>query len=244
MIFGVCSDIGKIRTVNQDLYYNSECKELPLFVVADGMGGHNGGETASYLAIKTIKEMINKHKEELINKEIQIPKFIQDVFKEANSVIYKEGNNNKILYGMGTTLTAIYFSEKSAIIGHVGDSRAYLLKDNKLIQLTQDHSLVAELVKNGSISSEEAKNHPQKHVITRALGTNKHLKFDMFEREIEIGDTYMLCSDGLTNMLDDEEIKKVLSTINDPQEMCDCLIEKANQHGGDDNITVLTIKID
>lgn len=244
MIFGVCSDIGKTRTVNQDSYYNSDIVELQLFVVADGMGGHNGGETASYLAVKAVEDMLVKNREALINKDILIPKFIHMTLTEANRIIYNEGLLNENLNGMGTTLTMVYFTENSAIIGHVGDSRAYIYNNSELTQLTQDHSLVAELVRNGSISKEEAKDHPQKNIITRALGTDVDLKVDVFERDIEKGDIVLLCSDGLTNMLSDEEIKHILSTIEVPQEACNCLVEKANELGGEDNITVTIIKID
>lgn len=244
MIYGVCSDIGKTRTVNQDLYYYSEFKELPLYVVADGMGGHNGGETASYLAVKTITEMVKVSKDDIINNEIQVPKFLSNMFDNANKTIFDEGNANKGLQGMGTTLTAMCFIDKSVVIGHVGDSRAYLFKEDKIVQLTKDHSLVAELVRNGSISEDEAKEHPQRHIITRAVGTDVDLKYDMFEREVESGDVYLLCSDGLTNMLSDQEISNVIKEINDPQEVCERLVNMANQSGGDDNITVLIVKID
>lgn len=243
MIIGVCSDVGKIRGVNQDSFFFSDLKELPLFVVADGMGGHNAGEIASNMAIETIKEILNKHYDMLCNKEMEIPKFINTALDEANKKIHRMSTTNHSLEGMGTTITLGIIEDKELFIGHIGDSRAYLYRNNQLIQVTQDHSLVAELVRNGTISYEEAQKHPQKNIITRALGTQEDVKVDILSRQIEANDIILLCTDGLTNMVSEDKIKNILANSKDLQKSSEILVTTANELGGFDNTTAMIIKV-
>ncbi len=243
MFICACSDIGKIRNINQDSYYYSDDNRLPLFVVADGMGGHNAGEVASLLAIETIKENYEKEKENIIQGKLDIPKFINLAFMEANKKILKEAKENKSCEGMGTTITSGIIYNNEIYIGHIGDSRAYLFREKELYQLTQDHSLVAELVRNGSISTEEAVNHPQKNIITRALGTDINVKVDIISKNLEGNDVIMLCTDGLTNMVSDSKIKEILLNCSELRQACCLLTDVANEFGGLDNTTVMIIKM-
>ncbi len=244
MIVGVSSDIGKLRDINQDSYYCSKTKGFPLFVVADGMGGHNAGEVASLLAIETIKKNLLLNKQVLENSDMDVTEFIIDTLKKANKQILNKAKSKIDLNGMGTTVTLAYIMEGKLHIGHIGDSRAYLLREKQLKQLTQDHSLVAELVRNGTISKQEAINHPQKNVITRALGTDPEVEIDIITQNIIKDDIILLCTDGLTNMVNDSELKNIILSDYDIQEVCNNLIKVANNSGGIDNTTVLLIKID
>jgi len=242
MFICACSDVGKVRNINQDSYYFSDDDKLPLFVVADGMGGHNAGEVASSLAIDTIKESYCREKESMILGRLDIPRFINTTLVEANSRILKEANENQSCVGMGTTITLGIIYDKEVFIGHLGDSRAYLYSKHELYQITQDHSLVAELVRNGSISNEEAINHPQKNIITRALGTDTEIKVDIITRDLSDGDIIILCTDGLTNLVNDEKIKEVLNDCVDLRQACCILTDVANEMGGFDNTTVMIIR--
>ncbi|QIB26254.1 Stp1/IreP family PP2C-type Ser/Thr phosphatase [Caloranaerobacter azorensis] len=244
MDVGFCTDTGIVREINQDSYYCSDIDELPLFVVADGMGGQNAGEVASMLAISTMKEVLYEFKDKLLNDEIEIPYFINLALSRANYKIYKQSLENERFSGMGTTVTLAFIKSNKIYIGHVGDSRAYLIRESKLIQLTQDHSLVAELVRNGSITEEEAINHPQKNIITRAIGTEKEVKVDITSRDILTGDIIILCTDGLSNMVSDKDILKIMLSSENMQEACDKLTYIANERGGFDNTTVLAIRIE
>lgn len=243
MMVGVSTDVGKIRDINQDSFYYSEMKELPLFIVADGMGGQNAGEVASSLAVEAIRNFFLDNKENLLKRKIEIPKFINDSLYLANERILNEARQNSSLDGMGTTLTMAYILDNQVYIGHIGDSRAYLFRGTQLVQITQDHSLVAELVRNGSISEEEAINHPQKNIITRALGTDRDIKIDIFSREVKKNDIILLCTDGLTNMVSNEMIRDILLSCDDLQKASNTLIDTANDLGGYDNTTVMLIGI-
>ncbi|TAH64064.1 MAG: Stp1/IreP family PP2C-type Ser/Thr phosphatase [Gottschalkiaceae bacterium] len=243
MFICVCSDIGEVRSINQDSYYYSKDDRLPIFAVADGMGGHNAGEIASTLAIEIIEENYNREKENIINSNLDIPKFINSTLAEANNRILKEARENENYNGMGTTVTTGIIYKNEIFIGHVGDSRAYLLRKDELHQLTQDHSLVAELVRNGSISLEEAVNHPQKNIITRALGTDEEVRVDIFSRNIEKDDIILLCTDGLTNLVSDDRIKEEIINCDDLRKVCGLLTDVANKLGGFDNTTVMIVKI-
>lgn len=238
----VCSDVGKLREINQDAFYYCDYEQLPIFAVADGMGGHNAGEIASNLAIQTIKESYYKEREDIIQQKLEIPRFINETLKKANEKIHIQSQEQKNFNGMGTTVTMGFIYDNEIFIGHIGDSRAYLLKNGELIQLTQDHSLVAELVKNGSISREEAQNHPQKNIITRALGTDISVNIDILSRELEDNDIIMLCTDGLTNMVSEGKIKEILLSEDNSEILCNKLIYTANELGGFDNSTVMIIK--
>ncbi len=242
MHVGISTDIGKHRDINQDSYYVSEKQEIPLFIISDGMGGHKAGEVASKMAIDIIKEKISD-KNNRLKLEESIAELIRETIKIANLEIYKTSQEKEEYSGMGTTVTMAYILENKIFIGQVGDSRAYLLRNDKFIQLTEDHSLVAQLLKNGSITEEEAENHPQKNVITRAVGTDEEIDIDIVVEKIYNEDLILLCTDGLTNMVDDNEIKEVLLKRKDIQIACEDLVELANDNGGYDNITVMAIKI-
>lgn len=242
MFICACSDVGKVRNINQDSYYYSDDSKLPLFVVADGMGGHNAGEVASTLAIDTIKESYESEKENITQGNLDIPRFINSVLFQANEKILKEAKENQSCVGMGTTITLGIIYDNELFIGHMGDSRAYLFRKQELFQLTQDHSLVAELVRNGSISSDEAVNHPQKNIITRALGTDVEIKVDIINRKLENEDIIILCTDGLTNLVNDLKIKEVLENCLELRQACCLLTDAANESGGYDNTTVMIIR--
>lgn len=243
MDIGVKTDTGRIRDNNQDAYYLPSDKNVPLFIIADGMGGHKAGEIASSLAIDLISENFNKFLDmENVNEE-NIKENILKSINKANEKIYKKAMKEEDCSGMGTTVTLAYISNKNLYIGHVGDSRAYAFKDGNLLQITEDHSLVEELIKNGSISKEEAKYHPQRNIITRAVGTSKNIEVDIMALSKKTVEILLLCTDGLTSMLDDDEIKNTLINSENMQLACEDLVKLSNDKGGYDNITVLAIKL-
>jgi len=242
MVSGAVSDIGKAREKNQDAYYASKDLSLPLYMVADGMGGHNAGEIASSMAMRIIEKKFLENKDLLTSKEI-IFDIIKRSIEEANTKIYLKSLENEDCKGMGTTITLAYIFKNEIFIGHVGDSRAYLIKKDNIIQITEDHSFVNELIKIGSITKEEAKNHPKKNMITRAVGSSSIIEMDLIARNYEEDDILLLCSDGLSNMLKEFEISQVFSKEKDIQKACETLAYMANQKGGLDNITVVAIKL-
>ena len=242
MNISALTDVGLVRNVNEDMYFASEDIELPLFIVADGMGGHNAGEIASKLAVDIVKQYFNENLKELKD-EKKLVTIIKNSIKKANSEIYKTSKESKLFSGMGTTITLAYIFKGNIYIGHVGDSRAYIIQDNTISQVTEDHSLVQELVKNGSITIEEGKTHPQRNMITRAAGTSKDIKVDMDKVKFTKGDILFICSDGLSNMVDDLEILGTFNKIPDIQTACEKLINKAKENGGKDNITIVAIKL-
>ena len=232
------TSVGKIRAANEDSFFVSEIGEHDalLAIVADGMGGHNAGEIASAEAVKTLKANISlscdSPKDEL---EIAI--------QCANNSIYNMSKNTPTLHGMGTTVTACVVLNNKVTAAHVGDSRLYLIRGGEITQITKDHSLVEMLLQSGSITKEDAKHHPQKNVITRALGTNNSVETDFYEFEVLDGDVIMLCSDGLVNMLDDGVILSMITECRDFSAVANDLVTAAENAGGDDNITVILIKL-
>ena len=178
MNISALTDVGLVRNVNEDMYFASEDIDLPLFIVADGMGGHNAGEIASKMAVDIVLQYFDAKVEDLKD-EKKLVTIIKNSIKKANSEIYKTSKESKLFSGMGTTITLAYIFKDNIYIGHVGDSRAYIIQDNTISQVTEDHSLVQELVKNGSITIEEGKTHPQRNMITRAAGTSTDIKVDM-----------------------------------------------------------------
>jgi protein phosphatase len=225
------SDTGRKRRRNEDSYV---C-EPPLFAVADGMGGAQAGEVASRLAAGTLREASTDG-----TPEERVVALIQ----EANRRVFREAGEDATRRGMGTTVTVALALDDRIVIGHVGDSRAYRIRSGELEQLTEDHSLVAELVRSGKLSPEEAENHPQRSVITRALGTDPDVDVDVFATDTESGDVYMLCSDGLTGMVDDETILQLVERNRaDLDAAAQALVGAANRGGGEDNITVVLFEI-
>jgi PPM family protein phosphatase len=224
------TDPGRRRRQNEDAYV----VQPPLFAVADGMGGAQAGEIASRIAASALRDSGAEAGEDAVAALIQ----------EANRRVYEAAAGDNARAGMGTTMTAALVEAGSVRIGHVGDSRAYRVRDGALEQLTEDHSLVAELVRSGRLSPEEADVHPQRSVITRVLGTDPEVDVDTFEVEARTGDVFMICSDGLTSMVDDEAILAVLGQAGKTLEQrARSLVEAANRGGGEDNITVILFEL-
>jgi PPM family protein phosphatase len=226
------TDTGKKRRRNEDDYV----VEPPLFAIADGMGGAQAGELASSLAAGAVRggEGVAGSGE----------RHVTELIQEANRRVYQRSSQDAAASGMGTTMTVALVDDGTVAFGHVGDSRAYLIRDGKLEQLTEDHSLIAELVRSGKLSPEEAETHPQRSVITRALGTDPDVDVDTFSIPTRPGDLFMLCSDGLTSMVEDEVILRcVEKNRDDLQTTAKALIRAANKGGGEDNITVVFFEI-
>jgi serine/threonine protein phosphatase PrpC len=228
------TDPGRKRRRNEDSYV---C-DPPLFAVADGMGGAQAGEVASSLAATALKE---RGDGDAGDGELRVAELIQ----EANRRVHQRAIDDETASGMGTTMTVALFHESGSVaIGHVGDSRAYLLRDGSLEQITDDHSLVAELVRRGELSPEEAEVHPQRSVITRALGTDPDVDVDAFTLQAHAGDLFLLCSDGLTTMVDVETIAEIVARHrHDLRAAARALIKAANDRGGDDNITTVLFEV-
>ena len=226
------TDPGRRRRNNEDVFV---C-EPPLFAIADGMGGAQAGEVASGLAAEALKE----GEDGKGTSEERVKALIQS----ANRRVYEKAQQDMALAGMGTTLTLALVDEGTVTFGHVGDSRAYRLRDGKLEQITDDHSLVAELTRAGKLSEEEAETHPQRSVITRALGTDPDVDGDVFQIETEEGDVFLLCSDGLSDMVDDGTIEETLQRHRaNLKKAAQELVKAANKGGGEDNITVLLFEV-
>jgi serine/threonine protein phosphatase PrpC len=227
------TDPGKKRRRNEDSYV---C-EPPLFAVADGMGGAQAGEVASQLAASALKEGNG----EGADAQARVVSLIQ----EANRRVWQRANEDAAASGMGTTVTAaIVEPDGRVLFGHVGDSRAYVLRGQKLEQLTEDHSLVAELVRRGELSPQEAETHPQRSVITRALGTDPDVDVDTFAVQAVSGDVFLICSDGLSSMVDDETMRRAMTeNLGDLDAAAKALIAAANRGGGEDNITAILFEV-
>ena len=228
----VVSDTGRRRRRNEDAFVCAP----PLFAVADGMGGAQAGEVASGLAAAVLEEGAGDERGE---------ERVASLIQEANRRVFQRSNEDAATSGMGTTMTVALVDSSGGTIafGHVGDSRAYRVRDGRLEQLTDDHSLVGELVRSGKLSPEEAETHPQRSVITRALGTEPDVDVDTFTVEAQPDDLYLLCSDGLTDMISADEIFSVLNGSDDLEATARALIEAANAGGGEDNITVVLFQI-
>jgi PPM family protein phosphatase len=225
---GHATDTGRKRRRNEDEYV----VEPPLFAVADGMGGAQAGELASSLAAGAVREAGSGERH------------VAELIQEANRRVYQRSNEDAAVSGMGTTMTVALVEDGSVSFGHVGDSRAYLIRDGALEQLTEDHSLVAELVRSGQLSPEEAETHPQRSVITRALGSDPDVDVDTFSIDARPGDLFMICSDGLTSMVEDDVILRTVEKHrNDLQTAAKALIRAANKGGGEDNITIVFFEI-
>ncbi|WP_039764440.1 MULTISPECIES: Stp1/IreP family PP2C-type Ser/Thr phosphatase [unclassified Caldicellulosiruptor] len=234
------SEIGNVRTNNEDYYliFKSNDDSFSIFLVADGMGGHNAGEVASSLACKYVLEylLINLKRFNEIAKEV-----IKEAYSYANQKITELQVENPLWFGMGTTLAGVFLLKGKVIISNVGDSRVYLINAEKIMQITEDHSLVYEMYKDGKITKEEIYTHPQKNIITRAIGVDKEIEIDIYElTQEELGERWciLLCTDGLTNMVPESYIKGVF-TKNTFEKVGEVLINKALENGGVDNITVL-----
>lgn len=228
------SDIGMVRKINEDSYVFSPPH---LFVVADGMGGHVAGEIASSLGASTIQEHIQK-----IEQPSNWEQVLKEAIDKANCIVYQMSQNKSECQGMGTTVTAIYADGTEICWSHVGDSRLYLIRDSMLQQITSDHSLVWELVQSGSITSEEALVHPHRNILTRAVGTSDTICVDSGRFSWQPGDSLLLCTDGLTNMLSEEVILRICTQLDQPQTIVNTLVEQARDAGGYDNITAILVQ--
>ena len=235
------SDVGKVREINEDAFYiSNSLDEVQLYMLADGMGGYNGGEIASKLAIQSAKNYIENNFKEIEKDKDSIIQLIGSSIEYANMVVYEKAKENKELSGMGTTLEVCLIYNNRAFIGHVGDSRIYRIRKEFMRKLTQDHSYVQKLVKDGTITQEEAAHHPQKNMLTRALGCNAFVEPDVMVKGFLKDDILVMCSDGLTNMVKTEIIYQEASKNIEqaPKE----LVRIANENGGKDNVTVVIIK--
>ena len=232
------TSVGRIRPLNEDSYFVSEPDQsgTVLAIVADGMGGHNAGEVASGKAVGIVqKDVLGKCGK---NAKDVLVKAVND----ANREIYEMSVNARNLSGMGTTMTACVAEEHNVTAVQVGDSRLYLIRGEKITQITKDHSLVEMLLENGKITKEEARRHPQKNIITRAVGTDKTVEADIYEFRAEAGDVILLCSAGLVNMVEDEEILSVINLSETLNDAANKLVAEAETAGGTDNITVILIR--
>ena len=228
--FGSRTDIGCLRDHNED----SLVVTPPLFAVADGMGGHAAGEVASEIAVNVLAERAPAHPD---------PEALGRAVEEANRAIIVAAHEGRGREGMGTTMTAAMLEGERLIIAQVGDSRAYLLHQGKLQQLTRDHSLMADMIEAGQLTPEEARTHPQRSVITRALGSDVHLHPDIYEINVETGDRLLVCSDGLSGMVFDDQIESTLRRVQDPQRCASQLVNEAIAAGGHDNVTVIVADV-
>ncbi len=249
LIYASLSHIGMQRERNEDRCYPDPTRPDPLltpelvqqkgqlFIIADGMGGMAAGEVASQMAVETIVKEFYGGSDRIGPGENLVL-----AVKSANFRIYDYASGSELLSGMGTTTTALVVKEGEAYIAHVGDSRAYLYRDGQLRQLTEDHSWVAEQVKARILTEEQARVHPSRHLLARALGTQPHVHVDTITLLLRPGDLLLLCTDGLTRHLTDHQIAKVISTNTSPKAICETLITEANQKGGEDNVTVIVIQ--
>lgn len=235
------TDIGKAREMNQDYYYLSKnSDEIKLCILADGMGGYTGGEVASNMAVTSAKSYIYNNYSSIKLETDSIINLLKDATQYANMVVYEKTRQIEELEEMGTTLEIALIIDDKMYISHIGDSRIYKINGDTIKQITKDHSYVEKLIKDGTITKEEAKLHPQKNILTKALGCTAYVEPDLLVEKIEENDIILICSDGLTNMLSDEEIMKVIKeNLEKPNKE---LILEANKAGGIDNITVIVIE--
>ncbi|MBU5454021.1 Stp1/IreP family PP2C-type Ser/Thr phosphatase [Caproiciproducens sp. MSJ-32] len=233
---GVKTDLGNIRSLNEDYFEFYESDNYKIYVVADGMGGHNAGEVASKTAARALVEYIKNNYQDEENKEL-----LKAAIEYANKQVYELANEDETYNGMGTTIVACYITRDFIQIANVGDSACFGVKDKEIIKITKDHSLVQELLDAGSISKEEAENHPNKNIITRAIGTYKNVEIDIFDIDKSQYNLFILCTDGLTNEVSLEEISNEIVQDRDLQNICENLVGLAKKNGGRDNITVMLV---
>ncbi len=238
------SDTGLVREINEDNFLISGFNQNSndgFVILADGMGGHNAGEVASGTAVSIIGGELEK-----ISNDAEADKIVYDILGSvdyANKKIFDEAQSDSSKVGMGSTLIIAYVRGKKMFVANIGDSRVYIKNKQSITQMTVDHSIVQELVDKGSITPEEALVHPDKNIITRALGTERIVDADMFEYELRVGDIILLCSDGLYEMVRDNVISETLNSVEDIKEATKCLVNLANENGGIDNTTVVLLKV-
>lgn len=233
------TDIGQAREMNQDYYY-VQTEPIKLYILADGMGGYNGGEIASKLAVESVQNYINNNFSTIQLDKEGITKLILNAIEYANMVVYEKSKSDTNLREMGTTLEVCLIYNNKIYIGHIGDSRVYRIRKNIIRKLTTDHSYVEKLVKDGTITREESYHHPKKNMLMKALGCSAFAEPDVLIKGFIKDDIILMCSDGLSNLLMDEEIYDIVTRNNDNIDKI--LIQKANEKGGFDNITAIVIK--
>jgi protein phosphatase len=235
------SDVGKVRQGNEDALFANE--ERGVFIVADGMGGHVAGEVASQIVTETVGPGVSDAVGEGLT-GTELAARVLDLIEEANRAILERADNEPEKRGMGTTLTLMaLIPEEGYLFDQVGDSRGYLLRNGTLSQITRDHTVVQQQVDRGALTPEQARDHPLSHILTRALGTEIDVEADTYGDSVEPGDMFLLCSDGLSGMLPDEDIQKIMSSETDIQDIADRLIDEANEAGGMDNITAVVVRV-
>lgn len=232
----LATDVGKKRRINEDSagYFYNQSGEL-LLVVCDGVGGHQAGEVASQMVRDHIGETFLKTQFATLD---ELKQFLIETVEEANLMVYQQGQDKENLFGMGTTLVLAAVMGQAVIVMNVGDSRAYLYRDHTLSQITEDHSLMNELLKTGEVTRQEAEHHPQKNYITRSIGLQPSVDIDSLIVEAEVGDIYLLCSDGLSNLVSGQEICQAIEET-PIENLADHLVAMANEAGGSDNITTV-----
>jgi len=230
------TDVGRRRRSNEDCYAVEP--ELGLYLVADGMGGHKAGQVASELAAQSAVAAMGV----LEGSSVSLTERLRASVNAANREIFAHARARPELSGMGTTLVAVLAGEGRVALAHVGDSRAYLIRGDRIRQLTDDHSVVGDLVRRSEISEEDARSHPHRHVLTRALGVRSQVESDLAELTTAVGDTFVLCSDGLTGLVLDREIGQIVCSAPSLDEACRRLVSLANDRGGEDNITVVLVR--
>ncbi|MDP4091056.1 MAG: Stp1/IreP family PP2C-type Ser/Thr phosphatase [Bacillota bacterium] len=236
-MLGALSDVGNVRQLNEDYMAYFEDEVVSVYLIADGMGGHNAGEIASALAAEKVIEYIKKHKEEEELKEL-----IRNSIMYANRAVFDKSEGSYSLKGMGTTITVYISNGEKCMVANVGDSCCYIIRDDELSKVTKDHSLVQQLIDEGSITEAEARRHPNKNIITRALGTGEDVVVDIFDLQKEGLEKVILCTDGLINDVQPEEILDCIKRNENNAEACRELIDLAKVRGGRDNITVMVIE--
>ena len=234
------TDVGRIRAGNEDSLYADADQERGLFIVADGMGGHAAGEVASEMAVQIVARDMAEIRD-LSGQEVLDA--LAESLRMANRAIYERTIVEADKQGMGTTASCLMLGAKRWIIGHIGDSRVYLLRDGTFRQLTKDHSYVQEQVDAGFLTPEQARYHPYSNVITRCVGANAAVEADVLTGELQNGDLFLVASDGLTGMVEDPQLKKIMETRGSPGRMVDAMINDANRRGGLDNITAIVVQV-
>ena len=235
------SDVGKAREINEDYFYISyPDDEIQLFILADGMGGYNGGEIASKLAVTTAKNYIQTNFSKEKTEKDDLLNLLKSSMQYANMVVYEKAKENEEISNMGTTLDICLIYQNKAFLSHIGDSRIYRFRKETVRKLTKDHSYVQQLVDEGKITKEESMKHPKKNMLMKALGCTTYIEPDISVHGFINGDTILMCSDGLTNMVQEQEIKKIINE--NPADATKLLVQRANDLGGNDNITAIIIR--
>lgn len=234
MEYRALTDVGLKRTNNEDSYLINDGGEKKLFVIADGMGGHNAGEIASSEACAMIEKYIKTH-------DGAIDEVLKEAVCNANRQLFVRASENNAMSGMGTTIDALIAEKDKIHIAHVGDSRVYIVSNDAIRKVTHDHSIVGMMVDSGSITEEEARVHPQRNLITRAVGTAMTIEVDIVDETIHNGEWILMCTDGLTNMVPKDEIHRIITTASNIDEAAEKLVDTAKKNGGDDNITVILL---